>query len=81
MRQRQTTDPKELARRLRSTKGHLARLVAGTSAALDALDAFGPTLPAAQGSALAKIANELNWCRDVAEHFGLGKPLRKARKP
>jgi hypothetical protein len=72
---------KELKKEVRKLTKHLITLTVVVRNTVNALDAE-MKLPSSQerGQRIAKISNYLEYHNDCARHFGLGFPLKKAKK-
>lgn len=68
-------------RKTRELKKYLKQLVTASRVCLAGIDEVmtGPSTPE-RGKRIARLANALNYATDVADHFGLGTPLRKPKK-
>jgi len=76
-----TDDIKAIKKQSREYKKYLKELTEAVTRALNALDIEmrQPSSPE-RGKRIGQICNSLNYSNDMALHFGLGLPLKKAAK-
>ena len=65
-------------KKLKHYKQHLTDLTRSVAQAVDTLDTLGKAIKDKEtGECLVHVVNSLEMAKDLAEHFGLGKPFKK----